>query len=77
MDAMLSTERPTLPLDEIAACEHCSQVPTPSRWSGDWWVTCSDCYDGAPDSSTRGDCGFGHTKSEAINDWNETVESNQ
>lgn len=38
-------------------------------------VHCDDCYDGAPDSSTRGDVGIGLTREAAVASWNEFVES--
>ena len=65
---MLATERPTLPLDQVAACHRCSTVPVPKRQHGDWWVLCSDCYDGAPDGNNE--LGTGHSRKEAIDGWN-------
>jgi hypothetical protein len=41
--------------------------PIPSR-DFDWSAIDDDTYDGAPDSSTRGEIGYGRTEEEAIAD---------
>lgn len=37
-------------------------------------ITCPNCYDGAPDSPTRGWLVWGHTRKQTIENWNEFVE---
>jgi hypothetical protein len=41
----------------------------------DWWETsCDNCYDGAPDSSSRSEVGIGPTAEKSVRDWLESVE---
>lgn len=56
---------------QILPCWRCGVVPVLDPNDGYPIVACSDCYDGAPDSSTRSDLGAGLNSREAIEAWNE------
>jgi hypothetical protein len=58
-------------LPEILPCWRCGIVPVLDPNDGYPIVACSDCYDGAPDSSTRSDLGAGLNSRDAIEAWNE------
>ena len=58
-------------LPEILPCWRCGIVPVLDPNGGYPIVACSDCYDGAPDSSTRSDLGAGLNSRDAIEAWNE------
>ncbi len=47
--------------------------PVPSR-AFDWSAIDADTYDGAPDSPTRNQIGYGKTEAEAIEDLKEQLE---
>jgi hypothetical protein len=55
----------------LAPCPHCGQIPA---WDTDgvgYTIACANCYDGAPDSATRGEIQHGSTIEQATERWNE------
>ena len=58
----------------ILPCYRCGKVPTVDPNGGYPTVSCSDCYDGAPDSGSRGEVGSGLNTVQAVADWNERME---
>ena len=57
----------------LEPCHRCSSRPTLSKQGASCHVICDECYDGAPDSGTRGEYGCGRTRDEAIKEWNEKM----
>ena len=61
--------------DENAVdCPLCGGRPDIEPCCGGYMVTCSNCYDGAPDSSMRSFYGFGGSLVGAKLNWNEECE---
>ncbi len=58
----------------ITHCPRCNETPI-IEMDGlrTYIVLCDNCYDGAPDSCTRGEYSIGDTEEEAITDWNLTA----
>ena len=59
--------------DLCARCWDCDQLPSvePDLAGYGYIVACDNCYDGAPDSTSRGDYGFGTNETAAVRAWNE------
>ena len=55
-------------------CYRCGKVPEVDPNGGYPTVSCSDCYDGAPDSGSRSEVGSGLTRAEAVDNWNQAME---
>ena len=54
-------------------CHRCGHKPYVDHpFAGNWTVHCTECYDGATDSSTRGEVESGTTREQAVSRWNET-----
>ena len=58
---------------DLGPCWRCGGRPTVSADSYTS-VACDNCYDGAPDSPTRNECGSGLTMDAAVADWNTLME---
>ena len=58
-------------------CWRCGKLPDVDPNGGYPTVACSDCYDGAPDSSTRNDLGSGLNAAQAIAAWNEKAQQEE
>jgi len=63
----------------VVACPRCGCLPEADRWAKpipyrqfDWHVSCSGCYDGAPDSGLNLE-GWGATFLGAVKSWNGVV----
>ncbi|KKK76901.1 hypothetical protein LCGC14_2858980, partial [marine sediment metagenome] len=58
---------------DLRPCWRCGRLPIVSgeRYTS---VACIDCYDGAPDSTTRNEYGSGLTPEVAITEWNTCME---
>lgn len=59
--------------DSLPLCSLCFGKPNISYNVG-YSIYCSNCYDGAPDSSIRGMVGIGLTLEQAVDNWKEIVE---
>lgn len=61
------------PRDDVLNCPRC--LRRPALHEGPYpAIYCESCYDGTPDSATRGDIGAGRDTDEAIARWNEMAE---
>lgn len=57
----------------IVPCARCKKVPEPFYDGAYTYISCHDCYDGAPDSATRSEVGAWYSKEGAIEEWNEKM----
>lgn len=53
-------------------CPYCGDLPTVEHDLAGYgfMVACDNCYDGAPDSDTRGEFAHGPNEEEAVQNWN-------
>lgn len=58
----------------LAPCPFCNKPPSVEQDGLFWFVTCVDCYDGAPDGN-RTPATQGTSRDRAVGTWNDMAEA--